>query len=109
MCFSETQSYVHTGLLIAAGIYTLPNYRLAIPAFFFAIKELLQGLLYKYQGDEEKLKLFASLSWIHISLHPLMFNLIFSNLILPDIGALALDCSTDELAAPPIWKVLIVN
>ena len=48
MCFSETQSYVHTGLLIAAGIYALPNYRLSIPAFFFAIKELLQGLLYKF-------------------------------------------------------------
>ena len=79
MCFSETQSYVHTGILIAAGIYTLPNYRLAIPAFFFALKELLQGLLYKYQGDDEKLKLFSALSWIHISLHPLMYNLVFSN------------------------------
>jgi len=79
MCFSETQSYIHTGILVVAGVYALPNYRLAIPAFFFALKELLQGLLYKYQGDDEKLKLFAALSWIHISLHPLMYNIVFSN------------------------------
>ena len=36
-------------------------------------------------------------------------NLIFSNFSFPSIGAWELDCSTDELAAPPIWNVLIVN
>ena len=33
----------------------------------------------------------------------------FSNLTLPETGAIALDCSTEELAAPPMWNVLIVS
>ena len=38
-----------------------------------------------------------------------LINLSLSDLIFPLIGDIADDCSTEALAAPPIWKVLIVS
>ena len=78
MCFSENHSYFNAILLSSAAVYTLPSYKLTFSGFFFAIKELLQGLLYRYQGNPEMLRFLSILSWIHISFQPLFFNLVFS-------------------------------
>ena len=66
MCFSENQSYLNALLLGGSGIYTLPNYKLSLTAIYFSFKELLQGLLYKYQENQTILKLLGTLSWVHI-------------------------------------------
>ena len=36
MCFSETQSYINTILLISTALYLLPNYRLSASLIFLA-------------------------------------------------------------------------
>lgn len=79
MCFSETQSYLNAILLGGTGIYTLPNYKLSLTAIYFSFKELLQGLLYNYQGNQPILKLIATLSWVHIVFQPLILNIFFSH------------------------------
>lgn len=79
MCFSENMSYFNACLLFGTGIYALPSYRLSIPAIYFSIKELLQGLFYKYLDDKDILNKLASLSWLHISFQPLFYNMLFSH------------------------------
>ena len=64
------------------------EYFLSVPLMIFIFAFLLKTIL------------FLNLSSI---------ILIFSNAIVPDTAAVALDFSTEELAAPPMWKVLIVN
>jgi len=79
MCFSESQSYLNTFLLVLGGIYKINNYRLCIPSFFLAIKDLIQGLLYHYIDVIQINKLLTKLSWIHICFQPFIVNLLFSN------------------------------
>ena len=78
MCFTETQSYINSVALIASGSYVInSDFKPALIAFFFSIKELLQGLLYRFQGNKEMLKNLAMLSYIHLCLQPFMFNVLF--------------------------------
>jgi hypothetical protein len=81
MCFSENQSYLNAFLLSAAGIYTFPNYKLGFTGIYFAIKEFLQGLLYKYHynNDKQMTKIISIFSYIHICLQPLALNIFFSH------------------------------
>ena len=55
MCFSERQSYINTFLLVATAIYKIKSWRLSVPLVFLALKDLIQGLLYHFQGDEKTL------------------------------------------------------
>ena len=70
MCFSETHSYINAVLLSSAGLYALPDYRLTLGGIFFALKELLQGFLYKYLDDKIMLKYLSMASWAHICFQP---------------------------------------
>jgi hypothetical protein len=78
MCFTETQSYINSVALIASGSYVInSDFKPALVAFFFSIKELLQGLLYRFQGNKEMLKNLAMLSYIHLCSQPFMMNVLF--------------------------------
>ena len=79
MCFSESQSYINTFLLFLAGMYKINNYRLCIPLFFLATKDLIQGLLYHYIDNPKINRLLTQISWCHISFQPFIVNLGFSN------------------------------
>jgi hypothetical protein len=85
MCFSESQSYINTILLLLVGIYKIDNYRLAIPLFFLASKDLVQGLLYRYLDDVEANIFLTKISWVHICFQPFMVNLAFSNFSVKNI------------------------
>jgi hypothetical protein len=78
MCFSEKNSYFNAILLTSAGIYS-NKYKLLYVSIFFAVKEILQGLLYRFQGNDYILSLLSSLSWIHISFQPLFVNILLSH------------------------------
>ena len=78
MCFSESQSYINAALLSSAGLYVLPEYKLSLVGIFFALKELLQGLLYKYLDNEIMLKYLSMTSWVHICFQPLIINILYS-------------------------------
>ena len=79
MCFSETQSYINSAMLIMTGMYTYPNYKLSLFAIVFSMKELLQGLIYRYQGNPILLKRVGIFSWLIISFIPLILNIFFSH------------------------------
>jgi hypothetical protein len=79
MCFSEIQSYINTILLSLIAILKINNYRLSIPLFFLATKDLIQGLLYKYINNSKVNKILTKLSWIHICFQPFIVNLGMSN------------------------------
>lgn len=79
MCFSEYQSYINAALLAGTGIYASPNYKLSLTGIYFSSKELIQGLLYKYQGNKSMLKLLGIASWVHIVFQPLILNIFFSH------------------------------
>ena len=79
MCFSETQSFINTIILIIASIYVYPKYKLTIVLIFLALKDLIQGLLYKYQNNEKIENILTTLSWIHICFQPLFVNIFMSN------------------------------
>ena len=79
MCFSETQSYINTILLISTALYLLPNYRLSASLIFLAFKDLIQGLSYKNIEYGLNTYYLTVLSWIHISLHPFFLNLFISH------------------------------
>ena len=78
MCFSESQSYLHAIVLFVTGIIIKDKWQLSSSLIFLGFKDLLQGLLYYYLGNKEKLNFYTSLSWIHICFQPLFVNLIFS-------------------------------
>ena len=78
MCFSESQSYINAALLSSAGLYVLPEYKLSLVGIFFALKELLQGLLYKYLDNEIMLKYLSMTSWVHICFQSLIINILYS-------------------------------
>lgn len=78
MCFSESQSYINAILLSSAGLYVLPEYKLTLAAIYISLKELLQGLLYKYLDNEIMLKYLSMASWVHICFQPLFLNILYS-------------------------------
>ena len=79
MCFSETQSFINAILLIIGSIFVYPKYRLSIILIFLALKDLIQGFLYKYQQNEKLENSLTVLSWIHICFQPLFVNIFMSN------------------------------
>lgn len=78
MCFTERQSYLHAIILFVTAFIYKEKWRLSYSLIFLGFKDLLQGLLYTYINDKQKLNLFTSLSWLHICFQPLFVNLIFS-------------------------------
>jgi len=79
MCFSQTQSYINTILLVIGGFYVYPNYRLTFGLIFLALKDLLQGLLYYYKNNEKSKNILTSFSWIHLCFQPLFVNIFMSH------------------------------
>ena len=79
MCFSEKQSFINFIILIIGSIYVYPKYRLTLFLIFLALKDLIQGFLYKYQHNEKIKNVLTVLSWIHISFQPLFVNIFMSN------------------------------
>ena len=79
MCFSETQSFINAIVLIIGSTYVYPKYRLTIFLIFLALKDLIQGFLYKYQHNEKLENILTVLSWIHICFQPLFVNIFMSN------------------------------
>tara|TARA_A100000164_G_scaffold252318_1_gene224694 strand:+ start:31 stop:723 length:693 start_codon:yes stop_codon:yes gene_type:complete len=79
MCFSETQSFINVIILIIGSIYVYPKYRLTIFLIFLALKDFIQGFLYKYQHNEKLENILTVLSWIHICFQPLFVNIFMSN------------------------------
>jgi hypothetical protein len=79
MCFSESQSYINTFILLCISYYFInKEWKIALPAAFLASKDLLQGLLYRYHNDKYISKVIARLSWINISFQPLVINIFLS-------------------------------
>ena len=79
MCFSETQSFTNAIMLIIGSIYVYPKFRLSIFLIFLALKDLIQGFLYKYQHNEKIENVLTVLSWVHICFQPLFVNIFMSN------------------------------
>jgi len=79
MCFSESQSFINSIILIIGSIFVYPKYRLSIFLIFLALKDLIQGFLYKYQDNEKLENSLTILSWIHICFQPLFVNIFMSN------------------------------
>lgn len=79
MCFNEKQSYVNAIILLLIGIIKFDNKKIACSLIFLSIKDLLQGLLYKYNNDQKINNILTTLSWIHICFQPLIVNIFMSN------------------------------
>ena len=79
MCFSETQSFVNAFILIIGSVVVYPKYRLTIFLIFLALKDFIQGFLYKYQHNEKLENSLTVLSWVHICFQPLFVNIFMSN------------------------------
>ena len=79
MCFSEKQSFINFIILIIGSIYVYPKYRLTIFLIFLALKDFIQGFLYKYQHNEKLKNILTVSSWIHICFQPLFVNIFMSN------------------------------
>ena len=65
--------------MIIGSIFVYPKYRLSIFLIFLALKDLIQGFLYKYQHNEKLENSLTVLSWIHICFQPLFVNIFMSN------------------------------
>lgn len=79
MCFSESQSYTNAIILLFTCLFLKQNTRLIIALIYLAIKDLIQGFLYKYQKNEKINNFFTILSWIHICFQPLVLNIFLSH------------------------------
>lgn len=79
MCFSETLSFINAGILIIGSYFVYPKYKLSIILIFLALKDLIQGFLYKFQNNETLENNLTVLSWIHICFQPLFVNIFMSN------------------------------
>ena len=79
MCFNETQSYINVFILVLISIIKFDNKKIAFTLLFLSIKDLLQGLLYKYNKNYKINNILTSLSWIHICFQPFIVNLFISN------------------------------
>ena len=78
MCFNEPQSYVNFLLLLIGALICFPHWRLYSLLIFLALKELLQGLLYRNIENKKVNNTLTKLSWIHICFQPLMVNIFLS-------------------------------
>ena len=79
MCFSETQSFINAFILIIGSVVVYPKHRLTIFLIFLALKDFIQGFLYKYQHNEKLENSLTVLSWVHICFQPLFVNIFMSN------------------------------
>ena len=79
MCFTESQSFIHTIILIIGSTFIFPEYRLSATLIFLSLKELIQGLLYRNIRNKKSTKSLTILSWIHICFQPLFANIFFSH------------------------------
>jgi hypothetical protein len=74
MCFSEAWSGTAFVVLVTTAAMAVGfemNIRVPIVLLFFAVKELIQYMLYQYYDScNESNRLWTSLSWIHISFQP---------------------------------------
>ena len=70
--------FINTIILIISGIYVYPKYRLTLPLFFLALKDLIQGLSYRNIEMNKSTQFLTSLSWIHICFQPLFVNIFVS-------------------------------
>tara|TARA_B100000424_G_scaffold139352_1_gene105839 strand:+ start:793 stop:1467 length:675 start_codon:yes stop_codon:yes gene_type:complete len=78
MCFSETSSYINFFLLAGYGSMIYKTWRLSIPLWYLGLKDLLQGLLYKYIDNPKVSNILGILSYVHICFQPFIFNMAFS-------------------------------
>ena len=78
MCFSENLSYLNFVILTSYGSYIIQSWRLSLPLLYLGLKDLLQGLLYKYLDNSSISTILGTLSYIHICFQPLIFNMAFS-------------------------------
>lgn len=78
MCFSETQSYINTIIIIIGSLYLYKKPKLSVSLFFLSLKDLIQGLLYRFINNKKITNILSIFSWIHITLHPLFINIFFS-------------------------------
>tara|TARA_Y100000385_G_scaffold269984_1_gene308607 strand:- start:117 stop:755 length:639 start_codon:yes stop_codon:yes gene_type:complete len=65
-------------MLTIVSIYVYPKYKLTIFLIFLALKDLIQGFLYKYQDNEKLKNMLSIISWIHICFQPLFINIFIS-------------------------------
>lgn len=72
------QSFINAIILIIGSIFVYDKYRLSIFLIFLALKDLIQGFLYKYQHNEKLENRLTVLSWIHICFQPLFVNIFMS-------------------------------
>ena len=77
MCFTETQSYVNTVILVVVAVIKIKSPLLSSSLAFLALKDLIQGLSYRSIRRNTSTNLLTVLSWVHISFQPLFCNLIF--------------------------------
>lgn len=79
MCFSEHLSYINTVILLGIAInFNFKEIRISLPAFYLALKDLLQGLFYRYYKNKEISHILGILSWIHICFQPFFVNIFIS-------------------------------
>ena len=57
----------------------MPYWRLSVPLFLLALKDLLQAFLYRNINNHKINRTLTSLSWIHICFQPLIVNIILSH------------------------------
>ncbi len=81
MCFSEKGSYSFASILIFYSFYLGFDkniWRLSVSGIFLALKDIIQGLLYRYYKNKEISRILGTLSWAHICYQPLFVNLFAS-------------------------------
>ena len=79
MCFSEKQSYINFVLLVLGALYKRDNWRIASLLVFLSLKDLIQGLLYRYKDNKKINNKLTVLSWVHIAFQPLFVNIFMSS------------------------------
>ncbi len=84
MCFSEKQSYINFILILLGSLYKRDNWRIALPLAFLSLKELIQGLLYRYKDNVKINNKLTILSWVHIGFQPLFVSMFMSNFSIKD-------------------------
>ena len=76
MCFSEAQSYLNAAILTGLS-FSLKSkeWKLIIPGIWLALKELIQGLLYRFHTDKNISRILMIASWINICFQPFLIAL----------------------------------
>jgi len=76
MCFSEAQSYLNAAILFGLSFtLKLKEWKLIIPGLWLTLKEILQGLLYRFHTDKNISRILMNVSWINISFQPFLIAL----------------------------------